>query len=94
MKLNHASAFNHMQAFVAQIREEATSFQKVVVHPSNLQPGDMIVETGQIVLQTFDHVFDPQDLVVLRDAHLVQFTQVTGLSVIRGLQVQIFRPTS
>lgn len=94
MKLNKASAYNHMQALVTQIRDDAHTMQKVVVHPSDLRPGDMIVSTGQVVLQVFDHVFDPQELVVLRDAYLVQFTQVTGLSVIRGLQVQIFRPTS
>ena len=54
----------------------------------------MIVATGQVVTQVFDHIFDTQDRVVLGEAYLVQFSQVTGLSVIRGLTVQIFRPTS
>lgn len=94
MKLNKASAYNHMQALIAQIREEATTCQKATVHPSNLQPGDTIVATGQVVTQVFDHVFDSQETVVLKDAYLVQFSQVSGLSVVRGLTIQIFRPTS
>lgn len=93
MKLNKASAYQHMQALVSQVRDEAITFQKVIVHPSNLQPGDLIAATGQTVTQVFDHIFDPQELVNLGDAHLVQFSQVAGLSVIRGLSIQIFRPT-
>ena len=93
MKINKATAYQHMQALIGQIRSEAITFQKVIVHPSNLQPGDMISETGQIVTQVFDHIFDDQELVNLHDAHLVQFSQVQGLSVIRGLRIEIFRPS-
>lgn len=94
MKLNTASAYQHMQELVGRIRGEASTYLKCTIHPSQLLPGDMIAETGQVVTNVFDHVFDTKDEVSLdHDAYLVQFSQVSGLAVVRG-NVEIFRPTS
>lgn len=98
MKINAATAYQHQTILLDRIRTEAAGYKKMTVHVSNLRPGDLLTETGQVVRQTFDHIYDPTGEVEfgpLGHRVLVHFTQVHGLSVVTGNDdgcVNIFRP--
>lgn len=91
MNINRATAYSALTPVLEQIRKDAASMERMEIHVRNLQPGDILVESGETVRQVFDHVFG---VGFELNSHmvLVQTTQVSGLTVVAGEFVKIFRP--
>lgn len=115
MNITKATMYGHVNQMVDAIRTECTSMKRMTVNISQVRPGDMLASSGQVIRQVFDFVHDPRvddtdpmdlrikgDDGITRSSVLVQFTQVTGLSVLtadrKGLSprrmdcIDIFRP--
>jgi hypothetical protein len=98
MIVNQSAAYSAMTPVLEQIREDAVEMKRMRVNVRNLLPGDMFVGSGKVVRQMFDHIFgeDLFEKATLQPGRvLVQFGQVTGLSVVNGDDlhcVEIFRP--
>lgn len=95
MIINKATAYHFHDAMLEQIRACSSGYERKTVAIRNLLPGDILVRNGETVRQVFDHIFGDVDLP--NDKVLVQFTNVTGLSVIGSdvdeqKGVKVFRP--